>query len=65
MNRNEFTDRLNYCRRELESLQAVQMNCMSCASFETDAKACKRFGPVPADFIAAGCADWYWYDIPF
>ena len=51
MNRNEFTDRINYCKRELDWLIAQPTNCTTCAQFVSDAKVCDRYGPVPAEFI--------------
>jgi hypothetical protein len=65
MNRLEFQDRLNFCRRELEALQAVQIGCRSCAQFDALGRACKKYGAVPEGFIAQGCDEWEYDDIPF
>lgn len=65
MNRLEFTDRLNYCRREVEFLASVSAGCAACQRFNGDAQVCETFGPVPADFIAVGCADWEFDEVPF
>jgi hypothetical protein len=65
MNRLEFQDRLNFCRRELEALAAVRIGCGTCARFENTNRACKKFGPVPAGFSGQECEEWDYDDIPF
>lgn len=65
MTRLDLQDRLNYCRRELDFLTNVQTGCDRCDHFNGDTKTCKTFGPVPADFIAQGCDDWEFNDVPF
>lgn len=63
MNRNEFQDRLNYCRRELQWLEAQSCDCSTCA-MRTD-NICKTYGPIPAEFMAQGCDEWVFDDVPF
>lgn len=65
MTRNEFEDRLNYCRRELVFLLEQKINCTTCSLFVRDAKVCQRFGQVPDDFIEKGCDEWDFDDVPF
>lgn len=65
MNRRKYQDRIDYCRRELEWLMAQPINCTTCAQFDRDAKVCKSFGPVPDDFVAKGCDEWDFDEIPF
>lgn len=65
MNRNEHQDRIDYCKRELEWLLATPTNCTTCTQFVSDPKVCKRFGPVPDEFINQGCNEWEFDDVPF
>ncbi len=65
MTRNELTDRINYCRRELESLSALKTNCTTCDIFSQSSKRCGRFGEVPQDFVEQGCDGWQYNEPPF
>lgn len=65
MNRAEFQERVNYCKRELDFLMAVEAGCNRCAKFSSSSKKCADFGEVPADFIAIGCDNWIFDDVPF
>ena len=65
MNRREFADRIDYCRRELEWLQAQPANCTTCTQFTAATQTCKRFGPVPAHFVQQGCEEWEFDETPF
>ena len=65
MTRNEFTDKLNYCRREYEFLAAVKPGCHDCHQFNRDQQTCKTYGPVPSEHVETGCDDWEFLDTPF
>lgn len=65
MNRNEHQERIDFCKRELEWLIKQPTNCTTCTLFDGTATVCKRFGPVPAEFIAQGCDEWDFDDVPF
>ena len=64
MNRTEFQDRLNYCRREFEMLSNVKTDCTRCANNDQRG-ACAKFGQIPADFMSVGCAQWDFDEVPF
>ena len=65
MNRNDLIDRINYCRRELDVLQAMKTDCTTCDIFRSTTSTCGRFGEVPADFIEQGCDGWIYNEPPF
>jgi hypothetical protein len=65
MNRNEFQDRLNYCRREFEMLSAARTDCTRCANNDATANVCQKFGPIPVEFVAQGCDEWEFDEVPF
>lgn len=63
MTRNDLTDRIGFARRDLDFLTQIKTNCTTCDDY--DKGTCKRFGPVPADFVQQGCDDWNYDDVPF
>lgn len=64
MNRTEFQDRLNYCRREFEMLSNVKTDCTRCVNNDQRG-ACAKFGQIPADFMSVGCDQWDFDEVPF
>lgn len=63
MTRTEYTDHVANLRKELAFYEAVKPGCMGCSFFADSV--CNKHGPVPADFIAAGCDEWNFDDVPF
>lgn len=63
MTRNDLVDRIGFAERDLKWLKSLQPNCTNCDDF--DKGACKRFGPVPPDFVQQGCDQWNYNDVPF
>lgn len=64
MTRTELDDRISYCRRELQTLEAIATNCTRCEHYR-HANACAKYGPIPPEFVAQGCDEWTFDDIPF
>jgi dephospho-CoA kinase len=65
MTRLELADKTLNCRRELQWLENIETNCVTCEYKETGSDMCKKFGAIPADFIQQGCAEWSFDDVPF
>lgn len=65
MNRTEFQDRISYCRRELEWLQGIPMNCTTCEHKELGKTWCKKYGAIPDEFVQIGCDEWVFDEVPF
>ncbi len=64
MNKQELHDRIGYCQRELVFLQEVQTNCTRCKHYVNDD--CLKFGQkVPQEFVAVGCDEWEFDEVPF
>lgn len=63
MTRNDLIDRIGFAERDLNWLRSLKPACTNCDDF--DKGACKRFGPVPPDFVATGCDQWNYNDCPF
>ena len=64
MNRTELDDRISYCRRELQNLEGIPTNCTRCTHYR-HANECAKYGPIPAEFVARGCDEWEFDDVPF
>lgn len=65
MTRNELTDMILDTKKALAFYEGIKPNCTGCMLFVADANVCKRYGPVPAEFIETGCDDWEYDDVPF
>jgi len=65
VNRREFQDHIDYCKRELDWLLAQPTNCTTCAQFDRDVQVCKCFGQVPVEFVMQGCDEWDFDEVPF
>lgn len=64
MKRTELQDRIGYCRRELEMLEKVKTDCTRC-SHNDQHGACRKWGPIPQEFMAVGCDEWEFDEVPF
>ena len=65
MNRIELTDRKCDVQKELEWLNNIDTGCRSCEHKKDDVDVCLKHGEIPADFIAQGCDQWEYDDVPF
>ena len=65
MNRRELTDMILDTKKALTFYEGIAPNCTTCLLSDGDANVCKRFGPVPADFVAQGCDEWEFDEVPF
>ena len=63
MTRNDLADRIDYAERDLAFLKQIKTNCTTCDDYQKGA--CRRYGPVPSDFVQQGCSDWNFDDVPF
>jgi hypothetical protein len=64
MKRNDLTDRINYCNREIAWLREITPNCTRCENFRAPNE-CAKHGPIPDEYITVGCDDWTYDDVPF
>lgn len=64
MNRNELIDHIAFTERELAYYKQLNTGCSTCEHFANGY--CRQHqGNPPPDFIASGCADWNFDDVPF
>jgi hypothetical protein len=45
-------------------LEAIVANCTHCEHYRHP-NSCVKYGPIPAEFVAKGCDEWQYDDIPF
>lgn len=66
MSRLQLEDRICYCQRELESLQTMKTNCLSCGNKKYNKNECLKYGVIPVEFLLRDdCPDWQFELIPF
>ena len=66
MNLVELNAIKTHLQKQLNDLELIKINCMSCTNF--DFGVCKKFGATPPDdwmHKKADCVDWNWDTIPF
>jgi hypothetical protein len=66
MSRHSLEDRILWCKRELQALEATVTNCESCNHKKYARPECIKHGPVPFEFLSrTDCPDWEFSEIPF
>ena len=65
MHRMDIRERIPFLKRELAFFEQLEteMNCTRCVIFAEGQ--CKKYGAVPAEFMAVGCEEFEWDDVPF
>lgn len=65
MNRNDLTDRIAYAERDIAFLKQIKTNCTTCEHYNASGFCKLHQGKPPAEFVAIGCDDWLFDDVPF
>ncbi len=67
MTRNELTDMILDTKKSLSFYENITTSCSHCEHLVGDASACRKYGPVPQEYVSQPneCADWSFDDVPF